>query len=53
MTLILSPKIRKTKKCQNLEVLSNLTYINFRQTNAINMIFLHKLYAGNTANQII
>ena len=30
---------KKTKNCQNLEVFPNFNIHNFRQTNAINMIF--------------
>ena len=55
-TQILSPKIKKktTKNVRIWMFFQILTYINFRQTNAINMIFLLKLYAGNTtANQRI
>ena len=45
----------KNYKMSDLEVFSNFNiHFNFRQTSAINMTFLHRLYAVNsTANQRI
>ena len=37
---------KKTKKCPKLESFQTLTYINFRQTNAFNMIFYISFLLG-------